>query len=122
VRLALDNHYSPSIARLLRDRGHDVVAVVELEWQREEDEVLLARCASDVRTLLTNNVADFAVIARTWQMQGRHHAGLLYTSDSSMPRHGGMIGVYVRALDALMKANPASDAFADRVHWLSARA
>jgi Domain of unknown function (DUF5615) len=29
VRLLLDEHYSPEIARQLRKRGHDIVAVAE---------------------------------------------------------------------------------------------
>ena len=31
-------------------------------WEAEEDESLLGLCADDQRTLLTSNVADFAVI------------------------------------------------------------
>jgi hypothetical protein len=31
-------------------------------WEAEEDESLLALCANDQRTLLTNNLADFAAL------------------------------------------------------------
>jgi Domain of unknown function (DUF5615) len=119
VRLVLDHHYSPVIAALLRERDHDVVAAVERDWHTQDDETLLGLCSAEGRALLTNNVADFAVLVRRWQAQGRMHGGLVFTSDASLPRVRGTIGVYVEALDALLTAHPASDALADRVWWLS---
>lgn len=116
MRPALDNHYSPTIAAKLRDRGHDVVAAVERGWEVEPDDVLLLRCLDEQRALLTNNVADFAALARRWAAEGRSHAGLVFTSDTSMPRGRATIGRYVRALDDLLRATPGP--FIDRVRWL----
>jgi hypothetical protein len=118
VRLALDHHYSDQIAIQLRRRHYDVVAAIERGWQQEDDESLLSLCAAEERALLTNNVADFTVIARRWALEGRPHAGLIFTSDASMPRSRQTIGVYVTALQALLRANTADDAFVDRMHWL----
>jgi predicted nuclease of predicted toxin-antitoxin system len=118
VKLALDHHYSPSIARVLRERGFDVVAAVEVGWEAENDEPLLVLCQGDERCLLTNNVADFAVIARAWQTEGRTHAGLIFTSDVGWPRNRDTIGRYVDALAELMTANATVGSFADRIHWL----
>jgi hypothetical protein len=119
VRLALDHHYSTRIAIGLRDRGHDVVAVVERGWETEEDEPLLELCEAEERALVTNNVGDFAVIARRWAAQGRQHAGLIFTSDGNLPRGRETIGRYVDALGELLAVHDADDAFVDRVHWLS---
>ena len=119
MRLALDHHYSPVIAALLCERGHDVVAAVERGRQAEDDEALLGLCSAEERSLLTTNVADFTVLARNWQAQGRVHAGLVFTSDASLPRIRGTIGVYVEALDVLLSAHPARAALADRVWWLT---
>ena len=116
VNLALDHHYSPLIARLLRERSFDVVAAVEVGWEAEEDEPLLVLCASEQRCLLTNNVADFATIARAWQSEGRTHAGLIFTSDVGWPRSRHTVGRYADALAELMTANTAG--FTDRIHWL----
>jgi hypothetical protein len=69
--------------------------------------------------LLTNDVADFTVIARRWGVQGRQHAGLLFSSDASMPRARRTIGRYVTALERVLAAHPGEHDFADRVHWLS---
>lgn len=118
MRLALDHHYSPLISVELREDGHDVVAAVEQGWEAEADEPLLAICHDEHRALMTNNVADFTAIARQWAAEGRRHSGLLFTSDASVPRNRDGIGRYVTVLDALLRANPSLDAFAERVHWL----
>jgi Domain of unknown function (DUF5615) len=118
VKLALDHHYSPQIAIQLRKRRCDVIAAIERGWEQEDDEPLLALCAADSRVLLTNNVADFTVIARRSALEGRHHAGLIFTSDASLPRGRHTIGRYVGALQTLIRANRADDAFIDRTHWL----
>lgn len=118
MRLALDHHYPIAIAEQLRRSGHDVVAAVEQGWHREPDEALLALCATEGRALLTNNVGDLLVIARTWAVRGQGHAGLILTSDGSLPRTRAMIGTYVKLLDILLRDHAADDAFADRIHWL----
>lgn len=118
MRLALDHHYSPLIAERLRDRGVDAVAVIERGWHEEDDEPLLALCVAEQRALVTNNVADFTVIARGWALEGRSHAGLIFTSDVSLPRSRSTIGRSVRALHTLARAHPKVDGYTDRVHWL----
>lgn len=118
MRLALDHHYSPTIAQKLRDRGHDVVAAIEVGWEDEDDNLLLGLCAAAGRALLTNNVADFAVISRQWQVEGRSHAGLVFTSDRSWPRTKDNIGTFVEALERLLAQHRDGDSFRDRIHWL----
>lgn len=93
MRLARDHHYAPAIAELLREADVDCVAAVEQGWRTEPDEAMLGLCAEQRRALLTDNVADFAVIARRWQAEGRSHAGRVFTSDASMPRTRHTIGV-----------------------------
>lgn len=118
MKLALDHHYPLPIAAQLRAAAHDVVAAVEVGWEADEDEVLLEHCRVERRALLTNNVGDLATIARRWQAQDRSHAGLVFTSDRSMPRTRDHVGVYVERLGALLDAHPADDGFVDRTHWL----
>jgi hypothetical protein len=118
VRLALDHHYSPDIADQLRARGHDVVAAIERGWDQEDDEPLLTLCLSEQRTLLTNNVPDFVEIARRWSVQGQSHAGLIFTSDASLPRTRGTIGRFVNLLHDLLTEHAKPDDFTDRIHWL----
>jgi hypothetical protein len=118
VKVALDHHYSPQIAVQLRKRRCDVIAVIERGWEQEDDETLLALCAGGQRALVTNNVSDFTVITRRWAAEGRHYAGLIFTSDASLPRGRNTIGRYVTALQSLVRANTAEDLFVDRIHWL----
>ena len=118
MKLALDHHYSTQIAIQLRRRRCDVIAILERGWEQEDDDTLLALCADEQRALVTNNVSSFAVIARRWALEGRHHAGLIFTSDTRLPRAKNTIGVYVTELQSLIRANAAEKAFADRIHWL----
>lgn len=118
MRLALDHHYSPVIAGRLRNRDHDVVAAHERAWHELSDEAHLDRCAVEARTLLTNNVGDFIGLAQRWVEEGRTHAGLIFTSDASLPRTHATIGMFVDLLARLLTANPGEASFVDRIHWL----
>ena len=118
MKLALDHHYSPDIAEQLRARAHDVVAAIERGWDQEDDEPLLTLCLAEQRTLLTSNVPDFVEIARRWSVQGQSHAGLIFTSDASLPRTRRTIGRFVKLLHDLLIEHGESDHFTDRIHWL----
>ncbi|HWL42892.1 MAG TPA: DUF5615 family PIN-like protein [Ilumatobacter sp.] len=118
MKLALDHHYTRLIAERLRERGHDVVAVIDRGWELLDDEELLDTCHAEQRALLTNNVQDFAVIARRWAADGRSHHGLIYTSDAGRPRTRAATGRFVDDLAELMTAGPATDAFIDQIWWL----
>jgi len=99
VKLALDHHYPTAITEQLRTMAHDAVAAVERGWHREPDETLLALCLAEHRTLLINNVGDFMTIIRSWTLQGQQPAGLIFTSDASLPRTHAAIGRHVKLLD-----------------------
>lgn len=118
MRLALDHHYSTLIATGLRDVGHDAVAAVERGWHLLDDDQLLDACSREKRSLLTNNVGDFAVLARHLAADGQAHHGLVFTSDHGFPRARHTIGQYVEALDQLMTHHSQVDALVDRILWL----
>ena len=118
VKLALDHHYSRDIAEQLRAKGHDVVAAMERGWDQEDDEALLTLCLAEQRALLTNNVSDFVEIARRWSVQGQSHAGLIFTSDASLPRTRRTIGRFVKLLQDVLSEHAESADFTDRIHWL----
>lgn len=118
MRLLLDEHYADQIAEQLRSAGHDADSVSARGLKGLDDEPLLDLCQRESRALMTNNVRDFVPLARAWAAAGRDHAGLVFTSDASLPRHKGTVGRYVALLSALMAANPGERALANEVRWL----
>lgn len=118
MRLLIDHHYPPDIARQLRRSGHDVWAAQERGWQSLDDDELLACCSEESRAILTNNAVDFTLIARALAADGRSHAGLVFTSDASRPRTRDAIGRFVADLRQLMRAHPGDADLTNRVVWL----
>jgi hypothetical protein len=74
VKLLLDEHYSPAIARQLRTRGHDVMAVAERpDLVGLGDDELLARMAQEQRAIMTDDVKDFLPLAGRATVAAEHH-------------------------------------------------
>lgn len=118
MRLLLDEHYSPTIAEQLRNRGHDVVAVRERDDLRGlDDRELWKRASAEGRAVMTEDVADFMPLAREAAAAGERHFGVIFTSPRSLPRGTGTIGVYVERLDRFLRDRPADDALTDQVYW-----
>jgi hypothetical protein len=119
VRLLLDEHYSPKIADELRNRGHDVVSAAERDDLRGLSDVeLLTRATAERRALVTENVSDFMPLVRAAVAAGERHFGIVFTSQRSLPRALGTVGLYVERLDEVLQARPADDALAHQVLWL----
>lgn len=120
MKLLLDEHYSPTIASELRERGHDVASVAERDDLRGlGDRELWGFASAEGRALMTENVADFMPLVREAAAQGERHFGVVFTSPRSLPRGPRTIGVYVDRLDSFLRNCPADDALADQVLWLS---
>jgi predicted nuclease of predicted toxin-antitoxin system len=119
VRLLLDEHFSPEIARQLRSRGHDVVAARErADVHGLADSELLALATVERRAVVTENVADFVELHRTSVVTRQPHHGIIFTSPRQFPRTRRAIGRMVRALDGLLGAHPLDDALTDQTWWL----
>jgi hypothetical protein len=83
-----------------------------------DDESLLTAAVAQDRALLTNNVRDFALLARQWAARGDDHLGLAFTPDTSMPRARETMGLYVERLGELFEQNPGDEALRNRILWL----
>jgi hypothetical protein len=82
ARLLLDEMYPPRLAGMLRDKGHDVLAVAAaMELTGADDAAVLEAATADGRCLMTENVRDFAILARY-----ATHAGLLFANSKRWPR------------------------------------
>jgi Domain of unknown function (DUF5615) len=120
VKLLLDEHYSPEIARQLRAQGHDVVAVAErADLVGLSDDELLRLMAQERRAIMTNNVKDFMPLAGRAAVAAVDHYGLLFTSDRSLPRGIATIGRFVDALNGFLQRHEGEDSCRNRVQWLS---
>lgn len=119
MRLLLDEHFSPEIARQLRERGHDVVAARErVELHGLSDRELLGVAVSERRAIVTENVIDFVPLHAEALATSASHFGVVFTSSRTFPRTRRAIGRLVRALDRLLAEHAADDALRDQTWWL----
>jgi predicted nuclease of predicted toxin-antitoxin system len=110
LKLLLDEHLSPEVARQLRDRGHDVVAVAERANLRgRSDRVQFALLPDQQRAIVTRDLADFRPLLAQALRRGSKTYGLVCVP-ARFPsnRHG--IGRLVTALEVLLKSHPEVDA------------
>ena len=72
------------------------------------DAELLAYAADAARPLVTENVVDYTVLARQWAIEGRTHAGLIFTSPKRFDRaKRAYPGDLIAALRGLLQDPPA---------------
>jgi len=113
ARLLLDEMYPPLLAGMLRDKGHDVLAVAgSTELTGTDDATVLAAAAADSRCLVTENVRDFAVLARHTT-----HTGLLFANPRRWPRTpDGIPRLAAELHDMISNRNLPG---ADEIRWLA---
>lgn len=118
MRLLLDAHISAErVARVLRERGHDVRAVIEeKELDGLPDPDVLALAADEGRILVTANVKDFEPLLRAWGLEGRSHAGCILIASTVRQEYFGAI---IAGVAALLAASPEQQHWIDRTEWLS---
>ncbi len=98
--LLLDEMHSSVVARVLRERGFDVVAVAEQDGLRAlSDAELCAWAESHQRRIVTENVKDFAPLLRAAHQSGHHGLSVLFTSSRTFPRSRRRPGQPIEALD-----------------------
>ncbi len=121
MKLLLDEMISPRIARQLRSKGFDVQAIKgdrpDLEALAERE--IVRRMVVEKRVLVSSAVLDFQLIHNQLQAAGEEHYGLVFVSDSSVPRDKASASLHAKALKKLLKTNPADDALRNRVRHLA---
>ncbi|HEV7213979.1 MAG TPA: DUF5615 family PIN-like protein [Chloroflexota bacterium] len=119
MKLLLDEHFSPVLAQQLRQRGHDVLAVIELPALRQQpDEDVLAWAVAAGRAVVTENVGDFLRLHADYLSRGRPHYGLVLTTRRKFPRSSESMGRLIAALDELLRVLKTDDALQTDTHWL----
>jgi len=77
AKLYLDEDVLPALARMLRQRGYDVVSAHELGRQGLSDEDHLAFATNQGCVLVSYNVRDYRRLALQWFAFRRDHAGII---------------------------------------------
>jgi len=104
VPLLLDEMHAPVIAQVLRERGHDVLAVVDSPDLRAwTDDEVFAWAAQRGRRIVAENVKDFRRLLLRTEESGQHTVGLLLTSSRTFPRSRRNPGPLIEALDAWLR-------------------
>lgn len=114
VRLLLDEHLSPEIARQLRARGHDVLAVAERpELLGRSDRVHFASMSEQRRAIVTRDLGDFRPLLAEALRAGAKTYGLVCVpARVSLSRKS--IGQLVDSLERLLREHPGDDDVIDR--------
>jgi len=120
VKLLLDEMISPKIARQLRKGEFDVQAIKadRPDLEAVSDREIVRRIATERRALVTNDALDFQPIHSQMLAAGEEHYGLIFTSDSTMPRNKRSIPLWVRTLEKVLKDHPADEGLKNRVRYL----
>ena len=118
MRLLLDEHFPRRLAEMLRGRGHDVVAVSESAALRGcSDTDLFAHARGERRAIVTQNVADFAVLLQQSVVDESEHFGVVFVPRrvwSSIRDLESLVGL----LDAFLRDRPAEGALRDSAAWI----
>jgi predicted nuclease of predicted toxin-antitoxin system len=118
LKLLLDEMYPAAIAEQLRERGHDTVAATErAELRALADTDIFALAQQERRAVVTENVADFSMIADVYDQRGQAHHGIVLVPAGRYPRgNPRTIGKMVKALDELAGEQVAAPT--SPRHWL----
>lgn len=121
LRLLLDEHFSPEIARHLRELGHDVIAVKERpDLIARSDRAHFASMRDQRRAIVTQDLGDFRPLLEQATNAGETTYGLICVPSKVRLRREAT-GQLVTALDQLLKENSDDDAAVTRGGeiWLS---
>jgi predicted nuclease of predicted toxin-antitoxin system len=118
LRLVLDEHLSPVIARSLRQRDHDVVSVTEVNLGGAADSVVLAWAIQVGRAVVTADIEDYRPLHHTSVAHGQQTAGLVLLSSTRFLPARSAFGILIEALDAFLASHPGQHDLACLEHWL----
>lgn len=116
MKLLLDEMLSAQIAKQIRARGHDAVAVDETpELRGFADPDLFAQAQEQERTIATYNREDFLALDRDYRSRHQEHHGIVILHPRRFPQGVASIGALVIALASFVETGPPYPSF---VHWL----
>lgn len=109
MRLLLDEHISPEVARQLRGLGYDVVAVGEARRLRSRaDRVHFATAPEERRAIATQDIGDYRPLLRVAVDSGVKTYGLICIP-ADFPLNRRSIGILISALQDKLDAYPGDE-------------
>jgi hypothetical protein len=120
LKLLLDEHISPAVAKGLRRLRPSISVCGLVEWEGggflgQDDAACLRRAAELRWTLVTYDRRTIPPLLKTWAEAGRHHGGVIFIDEKTTPPSD--IGGQVRGLAALAREADSWD-WTDRVCFL----
>lgn len=110
--------HAPVVAATLRERGHDVIAVVDEPHLRGlSDEELFVWAGRAGRRIVTENVKDFRPLLLREEELGQGTSAVLFTSSRTFARSRRSPGPLIDALDAWLRPPDAGTRSAEE--WLT---
>lgn len=117
--MLLDEHISSDgVARPLRERGHDVLAIVEhREYWGMSDDGIVELAIAQKRITVTFDLADYSgILAQAASSEG--HCGAIFISSKvAAQSHFGKV---IKGIEDALKTWPDQDGWRNRIHWLKA--
>ncbi|MDI6793469.1 MAG: DUF5615 family PIN-like protein [bacterium] len=77
LKLYLDEDLSPVLAKALRSKGFDVISSHETGMNGKSDEEQLKYATSQQRAILSFNVGDYAILAKSFYQEKHDHFGII---------------------------------------------
>lgn len=120
LRLLLDEHISPDVARGLRRTRRRIAIHAMAEWEEgnflgQDDEACLREAAVHGLTLVTYDRRTIPQLLKAWAEAGLEHGGVIFVDEKTIAPAD--IGGLVRALAALAKES-ANWSWAGRICFL----
>lgn len=119
MKLLLDKMLTPDIARELRARGHDVVAVAgHPDWEGLSDSQIMVVARTEHRAIVTNNLRDYRPLHGEAITPGGHgHFGMIFIPGNYRRTKADTARI-MAALEAKLTQYPGEADLADSEAWL----
>ncbi|MGH9009972.1 MAG: DUF5615 family PIN-like protein [Acidimicrobiia bacterium] len=90
MRWLIDEMLPSETAAELNRRGHDAASVAGLGLAGQPDPVVFARAVAEHRIVVTENVADFAVLVDQRLRRGEPAVPVMFVRKGDLPRRGAL--------------------------------